>query len=55
MLWAYWTTPRMTTGGSPFSLVYGADEFISVKIQLPNIIIKILKEDENEELMADSL
>ena len=32
ILWAYRTTPKMTTGESPFSLCYGAEAVLPTEI-----------------------
>ena len=34
MLWAYRTTPRCSTGETPFSMTYGAETVIPVEIGL---------------------
>ncbi|KAL0431913.1 UNVERIFIED_CONTAM: hypothetical protein Sradi_0817300 [Sesamum radiatum] len=33
VLWGYWTTPRSTTGETPFCLVYGSEEVIPAEIR----------------------
>ncbi|XP_026416219.1 uncharacterized protein LOC113311617 [Papaver somniferum] len=33
-LWAYWAAPRISTGVSPYSLVYGADAILSAEIKI---------------------
>lgn len=32
MLWAYWTTTRMSTGETPFSLAYGSEVVIPIEV-----------------------
>ena len=34
VLWAYQTTPRRSTGETPFSLTYGAEAVIPVEVNL---------------------
>ena len=34
VLWAYLTNPRRSTGENPFSLTYGAEAVIPVKVNL---------------------
>ena len=34
VLWAYWTTPRRSTGETPFSLTYGVEVVILTEVNL---------------------
>lgn len=36
VLWGYRTTPRTATGESPFSLTYGTEAVLPVKIGMPS-------------------
>ncbi|XP_026452030.1 uncharacterized protein LOC113352426 [Papaver somniferum] len=35
-LWAYQTSPRSSTGASPYSLVYGADAILPAEVKIPS-------------------
>ncbi|XP_070049539.1 uncharacterized protein [Nicotiana tomentosiformis] len=37
VLWAYRTTPKTSTGETPFSLVYGTDTVIPVEVEEPSL------------------
>ena len=40
-LWGYRTTIRMSTGATPFSLVYGMDAVQPVELELPSLRIAL--------------
>ncbi|XP_073129713.1 uncharacterized protein [Henckelia pumila] len=46
VLWAYRTTPRTTTGETPFSLVYGSEAVIPVEIGQISSRVKAYQEGE---------
>ncbi|XP_070050972.1 uncharacterized protein [Nicotiana tomentosiformis] len=37
VLWAYRTMPKMSTGETPYSLVYGTDAVIPIKVREPSL------------------
>ncbi|GAV62408.1 rve domain-containing protein/RVT_3 domain-containing protein, partial [Cephalotus follicularis] len=49
VLWAYRTTPRTTTGESPYSLCFGAEAMIPVEVGRQSPIVVHFTEDNNEE------
>ena len=51
VLWAYRTTARTPTGGTPFRLAYGADVVIPAEIGLTNYRVQSYTDDKNEETM----
>ncbi|KAL0463144.1 UNVERIFIED_CONTAM: hypothetical protein Slati_0202000 [Sesamum latifolium] len=48
VLWAYRTTPRGSTGESPFSLVYGTEAIIPAELGLPSHRVMSFSEECNE-------
>ncbi|XP_073120283.1 uncharacterized protein [Henckelia pumila] len=46
VLWAYRTTPRTTTGETPFSLVYGSETVLLVEIGQISSRVKAYQEGE---------
>nr|XP_009785655.1 PREDICTED: uncharacterized protein LOC104233891 [Nicotiana sylvestris] len=54
-LWAYQTTTKMSTGETPFSLVYGAEALIPVEIGEPSTRYTQATEESNEEEMRVNL
>ncbi|GAV84767.1 rve domain-containing protein/RVT_3 domain-containing protein [Cephalotus follicularis] len=49
VLWAYRTTPRTTTGESPYSLCFGAEAMMPVEIGVQSPRVVHFTEDNNEE------
>ncbi|XP_028073207.1 uncharacterized protein LOC114275383 [Camellia sinensis] len=52
VLWAYLTTPRRSTGETPFSLPYGMETVIPLEIGMPTIRSKSFQPDLNNEAVA---
>lgn len=48
VLWAYQTTPRTSTGETPFKLVYGTNVLVPVKVGLEVYRSKVFSIEENE-------
>jgi len=48
-LWAYPTTVRTLTKATPFSLVYGCDAVLPLKIQIPSLRVTLTTEMTDEE------
>ncbi|CAA0834113.1 Polynucleotidyl transferase- ribonuclease H-like superfamily protein, partial [Striga hermonthica] len=55
VLWAYRTTPRSTTGETPFSLVYGMEALLPVELELQSQQSSTYDQEQNEELMLTAL
>ncbi|KAL0434518.1 UNVERIFIED_CONTAM: Ribonuclease HI [Sesamum latifolium] len=55
VLWAYRTTPRGSTGESPFSLVYGTEAIIPAELGMPSHRVMNFFEECNPELLRESL
>ncbi|XP_070029970.1 uncharacterized protein [Nicotiana sylvestris] len=55
VLWAYRTTTKISTGETPFSLVYGAEALIQVEIVEPRKRYTQATEESNEEEMRINL
>nr|XP_009788817.1 PREDICTED: uncharacterized protein LOC104236569 [Nicotiana sylvestris] len=55
VLWAYRTTSKSTTGETPFSLVYGSEALIPVKVGEPSARFRHATEDSNGEAMTTAL
>lgn len=55
VLWAYRTTPQRSIGETPYSLTYGVEAVIPVKISLFSMRISDFSLAENDELMAKHL
>ncbi|KAL0439133.1 UNVERIFIED_CONTAM: hypothetical protein Slati_2396300 [Sesamum latifolium] len=55
VLWAYRTTPRGSTGESPFSLVYGTKAIIPAELRMPSHRVMNFSEECNTELLKESL
>lgn len=51
ILWAYRTTCKVTTGATPFLLVYGVDAVVPVEITHNSPRIKAYEPERNEEGM----
>ena len=48
-LWAYRTTVRTPTKATPFSLVYGCEAVLQLKIQIPSLHVALTMDMTNEE------
>ena len=55
VLWAYRTTPRRSTGETPFSLTYGVEAVILAKVNLCSAQVLGFIPTENSELMLKQL
>jgi hypothetical protein len=55
ILWTYWTTPRSSTGETPFSLTYGVEAVIPLEIGLPTICTEYYDPVTNETSLATDL
>ncbi|XP_030926587.1 uncharacterized protein LOC115953191 [Quercus lobata] len=55
VLWAYLTTPRRSTGDTPFSLTYGAEAVISTGVNLCSAQVSGFSLVKNSELMLKQL
>ncbi|KAL0439793.1 UNVERIFIED_CONTAM: hypothetical protein Slati_2462300 [Sesamum latifolium] len=55
VLWAYRTTPRGSTGESPFSLVYGTEAIIPVELGTPSHRVMNFAEECNKDLLKENL
>ncbi|KAL5547069.1 hypothetical protein UlMin_006756 [Ulmus minor] len=52
ILWSYRTSFRTTTGETPFSLAYGVDAVVPVKLGIPTFRIENFTEEDNDVLLA---
>ncbi|XP_074288566.1 uncharacterized protein LOC141613720 [Silene latifolia] len=55
VLWADKTTPKVATGQTPFSLVFGAEAVIPSEVRVPTHRYGCIIEDRNQVEMANSL
>ena len=55
VLWAYQTTPRRSTGETPFFMSYGTKVVIPVEISMSSIRASDFSPDSNEGMMAEQL
>ncbi len=55
VLWAYRTTPRRSTGESPFTLTYGSEAIIPLEVGLPTIRTQAFEQEDNERSLQLSL
>ncbi|XP_038687612.1 uncharacterized protein LOC119987002 [Tripterygium wilfordii] len=55
VLWAYRTTPRRSTGESPFVLAYGTEAVIPLEIGLPTLRTQVFEEGNNDLAMERNL
>ena len=55
VLWTYRTTPRKSTGETPFSMTYGAEAVIPLKNGFPTMRTSTFTSDGNDELLKKSL
>ena len=55
VLWTYRTTPRKSTGDTPFSMTYGVKVVISLENVFPTMRTSIFTLDGNDELLGKNL
>ena len=55
VLWTYRTTPHRSTGETPFSMTYGSETVISLKIGFPTLTTSLFTLDDNDRLLEKSL
>ena len=55
VLWTYRTTPRKSTGKTPFSMAYGAEAVIPLENDFPTMRTSTFTSDGNDELLKKSL
>ena len=55
VLWAYRTTPRRSTGETPFSMTYGAEAVIPLEIGFPTLRTDAFTLDGNDMLLEKNL
>ena len=55
VLWAYRTTPRKSTGETPFSMSYGAEVVIPIETGFPTLRTQSFNPNNNNELLQRSL
>ncbi|KAL0420484.1 UNVERIFIED_CONTAM: hypothetical protein Slati_3071300 [Sesamum latifolium] len=55
VLWSYQTTPRGSTGQSPFTLVYGTEAIIPAELGMPSHRILHFNEEDNSQLLKEHL
>ena len=55
VLWTYRTTPRKSTGQTPFSMTYGAEAVIPLENGFPTLRTSTFTSDGNDELLKKSL
>ena len=55
VLWTYRTTPRRSTGETPFSMTYGAEAVLPLEISFPTLRSNTFTPRNNDELLGRSL
>ena len=55
VLWTYRTTPRRSTGETPFSMTYGAEAVIPLEMGFPTLKTSSFSPNSNNELLERSL
>ena len=55
VLWTYRTTPRRSTGETPFSMTYGAEAVIPLETGFPTLRTNAFTSDDNDGLLEKSL
>ena len=55
ILWTYRTTPRQSTGETPFSITYGAEAVIPLETSFPTLRTNAFTLDGNDGLLGKSL
>ena len=55
ILWTYRTTPRRSTGETPFLMTYGAEVMIPLETGFPSLRTSLFAPDSNYSLLEKSL
>ena len=55
VLWTYRTTPRRSTGKTPFSMTYGVEAVILLETGFPTLRTNLFNPSSNNELLEKSL
>ena len=55
VLWTYRTTPRKSTGETPFSMTFGSEAVIPLENSFPTMRSSVFTSDENNELLKKNL
>ena len=55
VLWTYRTTPRRSTGETPFSMTYGAEAVIPLESRFPTMKTSSFNPKDNDEQLARNL
>ena len=55
VLWTYRTTPRRSTGETPFSMIYGAEAVIPLETSFPMLRTSLFSPSYTNELLEKSL
>ena len=55
VLWKYQTTPRRSTGETPFSMTYGAEAIIPLETGFPTLKISTFSPNSNDNLLERGL
>ena len=55
VFWTYQTTPRRSTGETPFSMTYGAEAIIPLEIGFPTLRTSFFIPNNNDRLLEKSL
>ena len=55
ILWTFATTPRSSTGETPFSLTYGVEVVIPFEVGLPTLRSEEYDQEDNELMLAKDL
>lgn len=55
LLWTYRTTPRLSTGETPFSMTYGSETVISLETRFLKLRTSLFTPDNNDQLLQKSL
>ena len=55
VLWTYRTTPRKSTGETPFSMTYGAEAIIPLESGFPTMRSSAFTSDGNDDLLKKNL
>ena len=55
VLWTYCTTPRMSTGETPFSMTYEVEVVFPIESEFPTLRTDRFNVEKNNRLLSDSL
>ena len=55
VLWAYHTTPRRSTGETPFLMTYGSEAVIPLEARFPTLRTSQFSIEENESFLSTNL